>query len=72
MLENLKDRHIILASRSPRRRYLLKQLGLDFTEISAEVDESFPEGLTPDETAIYLAEKKRIILANCLKIRIIS
>jgi len=58
MLENLKDRHIILASRSPRRRYLLKQLGLDFTEISAEVDESFPEGLTPDETAIYLAEKK--------------
>ncbi len=58
MLENLKDRHIILASHSPRRRYLLKQLGLDFTEISAEVDESFPEGLTPDETAIYLAEKK--------------
>ena len=58
MLEHLKDRHIILASRSPRRRYLLKQLGLEFTEISAEVDESFPEGMTPDETAIYLAEKK--------------
>jgi septum formation protein len=58
MLEHLKDRHIILASRSPRRRYLLKQLGLEFTEISAEVDESFPEHLTPDETAIFLAEKK--------------
>jgi septum formation protein len=58
MLEHLKDRHIILASRSPRRRYLLKQLGLEFTEISAEVDESFPEHLTPDETALYLAEKK--------------
>ena len=58
MLEHLKDRHIILASRSPRRRFLLKQLGLEFTEISAEVDESFPDGLTPDETAIYLAEKK--------------
>ena len=58
MLENLKDRHIILASHSPRRRFLLKQLGLEFTELSAEIDESFPEGLTPDEIAIFLAEKK--------------
>ena len=58
MLDHLKNRHIILASRSPRRRYLLKQLGLDFTEISAEVDESFPEGMSPEETAIHLAEKK--------------
>jgi septum formation protein len=58
MLKNLANRHIILASRSPRRRYLLKQLGLDFTEIHAEVDESFPDGLTPDEIAIYIAEKK--------------
>jgi septum formation protein len=58
MLENLTDRHIILASHSPRRRFLLKQLGIEFTEISADVDESYPEGLTPDETAIFLAEKK--------------
>jgi septum formation protein len=58
MLENLKDRHIILASHSPRRRFLMKQLGLEFTEISAEIDESFPEELTPEETAIFLAEKK--------------
>ena len=58
MLDNLKGRHIILASRSPRRRYLLRQLGIEFTEIHADVDESFPEGLTPDETAIYLAGKK--------------
>ena len=58
MLENLKDRHIILASLSPRRRFLLKQLGIDFTEISAEIDETYPEGLTPDEIAIFLAEKK--------------
>lgn len=58
MLEHLKGRHIILASRSPRRRFLLKQLGLEFTEISAEVDESYPEGMTPDEIAIFLAEKK--------------
>jgi septum formation protein len=58
MLEHLKNRHIILASLSPRRRFLLEQLGLEFTGISAEIDESFPEGMTPDEIAIFLAEKK--------------
>jgi septum formation protein len=58
MLDHLKNRHIILASLSPRRRFLLKQLGLEFTAISAEIDESFPEGMTPDEIAIFLAEKK--------------
>jgi septum formation protein len=58
MLDNLKDRHIILASHSPRRRFLLRQLGIDFTEVSAEVDESFPEEYTPDEVAIHIAENK--------------
>lgn len=58
MLDRLKNRNIILASASPRRRFLLKQLGLEFTCISAEIDESFPDGMTPDEVAIFLAEKK--------------
>ena len=58
MLDHLKNRNIILASASPRRRFLLKQLGLEFTSISAEIDESFPDGMTPDEIAIFLAEKK--------------
>jgi septum formation protein len=58
MLDNLKNRHIILASASPRRRFLLKQLDLEFTSISAEVDESIPEGMTPNEVAVFLAEKK--------------
>jgi septum formation protein len=58
MLENLKNRQIILASASPRRRFLLKQLDIEFTSISAEVDESIPDGMSPDEIAIYLSEKK--------------
>jgi septum formation protein len=58
MLDHLKNRTIILASASPRRRFLLQQLGLEFTSISAGVDESFPDGMTPDEIAILLAEKK--------------
>ena len=58
MLDHLKDRHIILASQSPRRRYLMQQLGIDFTVISADVDETVPEGMKPDEIALFLAEKK--------------
>ena len=58
MLDHLKNRHIILASQSPRRRSLLKHLGLEFTALSAEVDETIPADLTPDEIARYLAEKK--------------
>ena len=67
MLENLQNRHIILASRSPRRRQLLKGLGIEFTEIHAEVDESFPGGLTPDEIAIHIAEKKADHFADMLE-----
>jgi septum formation protein len=58
MLDNLKGRHIILASHSPRRRFLLRQLGIEFTEVSAEVDESFPGDYSPDQVAIHIAEKK--------------
>jgi septum formation protein len=67
MLDNLKDRHIILASASPRRRFLLKQLGIEFTSVSAEVDESIPEGMNPDEIAIFLAEKKADHFEDLLK-----
>jgi septum formation protein len=58
MLENLLNRKIILASRSPRRRQLLQELGLEFTSVHAEVDESIPAGMDPDQIAIFLAEKK--------------
>jgi septum formation protein len=58
MLENLLNCKIILASRSPRRRQLLQELGLEFTSVHAEVDESIPAGMDPDQIAIFLAEKK--------------
>jgi len=55
---NLKGYRFILASGSPRRKALLEQLGLPFTVKVRPVEETFPEGLTPGETAIFLAEKK--------------
>lgn len=49
---------IILASKSPRRQELLNLMGLDFYIKLKEVDESYPETLSPPEIAVYIAEKK--------------
>jgi len=54
----LNGRHIILASQSPRRQYLLKELGLDFEIRTTNIKEVYPDGLKPHEIAIYLAELK--------------
>ncbi|MDT3405663.1 Maf family nucleotide pyrophosphatase [Mucilaginibacter terrae] len=49
---------IILASKSPRRQELLRQMDVDFEIVLKEVDESYPDDLTPEEIAVYIAEKK--------------
>jgi septum formation protein len=56
--EDLKKYHLILASKSPRRQYLLKELGLDFKVRTKEVDESFPSEMKAQEIPIYLCKKK--------------
>ena len=56
--KRLEGYHLILASASPRRQYLLKELGLDFEICTTSVKEEYPAGLAPDEIAIYLAELK--------------
>ncbi len=59
MINNrLNGRRIILASQSPRRQYLLKELGIDFEICSTHVRESYPDGLTPAAIAVFLAELK--------------
>lgn len=49
---------IILASKSPRRQELLRQMDVDFRIVLKEVDESYPNTLSPEEVAVYIAEKK--------------
>jgi len=56
--EDLKKYHFILASKSPRRQFLLKDLGLDFEVHTKDVDESFSEDLKAQEIPLYLCEKK--------------
>lgn len=49
---------IILASKSPRRQELLKLMGVDFRVVLKEVDETYPDGLTPPQIALFISEKK--------------
>lgn len=52
------DRPLILASSSPYRRLLLERLGLAFTCVSPDVDESRLPGEAPEVMAVRLAEAK--------------
>jgi septum formation protein len=52
------SRPIVLASGSPRRQYLMKEAGFEFTVEKSGIDESFPSDMPPDQVARYLASKK--------------
>lgn len=52
------NRPLVLASSSPRRQYLMKEAGFDFTIEKPEVDEIFPDDLPVDQVARYLASVK--------------
>jgi septum formation protein len=58
---SLNGKRLILASQSPRRQLLLKDLGMEFETMDPNVDEVYPAGLSPVQIAIYLAELKAAI-----------
>jgi MAF protein len=49
---------LILASQSPRRRELLTMLGVPYTTISTDTDESVEENYTPPEFVMELSRRK--------------
>lgn len=57
--EKLADKHLILASASPRRRQLMADAGLEFTLAPKfECDESYPTTLPAAEVASFLSALK--------------
>ncbi|MDI6779528.1 MAG: Maf family protein [Bacteroidota bacterium] len=62
MLELKKK--IILASASPRRQELLRQIGIDFEVRTSSVDEIFDKSISPERNAVRLAELKAFEVAN--------
>ncbi len=58
MLENLKKYNIVLASKSPRRQELLKGIGIDFSVLTKDVDESYAPNISVYDVAPFLSVKK--------------
>lgn len=58
MLENLKEYNIVLASKSPRRQELLRGIGVEFSVMTKDVDESYPLNMSVFDVAPYLSLKK--------------
>ena len=54
---------LILASQSPRRKELLKQLGYDFTCVPADIDESVLSSESPEQYVARLALAKAQAIA---------
>lgn len=57
---------IILASGSPRRKQLLELAGIAFEIVVSYAEESFPELLSPSQTAMHIAEKKAVAVQRGL------
>ena len=58
---------LILASQSPRRKQLLEWADVPFEVRVSDSDESYPEGLTFEETAIHIAKNKAIAVKKMLQ-----
>ena len=65
LTEKLKDTNIILASQSSRRKELLAGLGLQFSTISLDIDETFDRNeFKKEQITEYLSAKKAKAYTN--------
>ena len=65
--EKLKAYRVILASASPRRQELLRDMGIPFVLEVRSIDESYPAHLKGEEIPEYLARKKALAFSDQLK-----
>lgn len=61
------QRKILLASKSPRRSFLLKQAGIPFELIDINVEETYPDSMPVHDIAPYLAKKKAAAAKSFIK-----
>ncbi|CUS90810.1 MAF protein [Candidatus Kryptonium thompsonii] len=58
------NKTIVLASTSPRRQNLLKQLGLNFIVHPSGIEENLSQASSPEEYVLTLSRKKAIEVAK--------
>lgn len=54
----------VLASQSPRRKQLLEWAEIDFEIIVEPTEETYPDGLSPEEVAVHIAEQKAVAVRS--------
>ncbi|MCB0667871.1 MAG: septum formation protein Maf [Saprospiraceae bacterium] len=57
---------ILLASASPRRKFLLQEAGFKLRVLPANIEETFPENMPFQEVPVYLSKKKATALLSSL------
>jgi septum formation protein len=58
LIDKLENHRIILASQSPRRQQMLRELGLKFDVVVREYPETYPEELDGKSIAEYISYQK--------------
>lgn len=61
---HLKNKNIVLASKSPRRQHLLKELDIDFEIRTKDIEEKYPSHLKGHEVPLFLSELKAKAFEN--------
>lgn len=64
-------RQLILGSSSPRRQFLMREAGFNFSVEKPDVDEAFPHDLPVEQVAKYLAVKKAEFFRNNLQDQVV-
>ncbi|HEX2921925.1 MAG TPA: Maf family nucleotide pyrophosphatase [Bacteroidales bacterium] len=67
MIEKIKNYHVVLASSSPRRQQLLKDMGINFDVAKREYDESYPRNLPGAEIALYISRRKASLFKDYVR-----
>ena len=67
MLKKFKNYNFILGSNSPRRKEILKEIGIDFSVYPSNIEENFNKDIKLENIGAFLAEKKANAIKNELK-----
>ena len=67
MLKQFKNYNFILGSNSPRRKEILKDIGLKFSVFPSNIEENFNKNIKLENIGAFLAEKKANAIKNELK-----
>jgi len=67
MLKKFKNYNFILGSNSPRRKEIIKEIGIDFSVYPSNIDENFNKEMKLENIGVFLAEKKANAIKNELK-----